>query len=237
MTQEVTGTRPDTVENKTMGLKGQIKRLMPQAMLERIQAYRYPDAHRWGEQSADWYDKSFEEGATYSRHYTKSDHYPIWTVLIDRVRKCGPAKVLEIACGTGQLARALQDHGFLSDYCGLDFSPKRIEHARIQNADLRFEIADVFETDLLETFSYNTVITTEFLEHVERDLDVIGRIRAGTTILATVPNYPWTSHVRHFDTAEQVMERYSPLISGLDVFPILRLESNKIIYVMEGKKI
>jgi SAM-dependent methyltransferase len=220
-----------------MGFKEVVKKILPPVVINKVRAYRNSQREEAGEKSAEWYENAFQKSDTYEKHYTESRYYPIWTVLIDRVRKHGPANVLEIGCGTGQLAWALRDYDLLKDYCGLDFSPKRIEFARIQCPDLRFEIADVFQTDLFTTAHYDLVIATEFLEHVEQDLEVIARIRSGVHFLGTVPNYPWTSHVRHFDTRDQVIERYSGYIANLGVFPIIRRNDNKIIYVMEGQKI
>lgn len=219
-----------------MGFRDVIKSSLPSAVAKQLEIYRNAQREQAGEKSADWYDKAFEESDTYDKHYTESRYYPIWTVLIDRVRRRGSAKVLEMGCGTGQLAWALRDYGLLKDYCGFDFSPKRIEFARNQCTNLRFEIADAFQTDLFETTDYDMVITTEFLEHVEGDLEAIDRIKPGVHFLGTVPNYPWHSHVRHFEASEQVMERYSGRLVDFSVVPIIRRKDNKIIYVMEGRK-
>lgn len=214
-----------------------VKKILPPVVIDKVRAYRKAQKEEAGEKPAEWYDKILEKTDAYDRHYTESAHYAIWTVLIDRIRKYGPANVLEIGCGSGQLATALRDYKLLTSYCGFDFSPKRIALARRQCPDLRFEIADVFQTDLFTTTPYDMVISTEFLEHVEQDLEVIAKVRSGAFFLGTVPNYPWTSHVRHFDTRDQVMERYSGYFADFDVFPIIRRKDNKIMYLMEGRKI
>jgi 2-polyprenyl-3-methyl-5-hydroxy-6-metoxy-1,4-benzoquinol methylase len=212
------------------------KRLLPNTTVDRLRAYRDSRKELPGEKDADWYDRALEKSETYDKHYTESLYYAIWTVLIDRLRKHGSAKILEIGCGTGQLAWALRDSDLLKDYCGFDFSPNRVAMARRNCPDLRFEIADVFDTNIFEIFSYELVISTEFLEHVNQDLKVIERIRPETFFLATVPNYPWTSHVRHFESCEQVEERYSDYFVDLQVSPILRRKDGKVIFVMEGRK-
>lgn len=103
-----------------------------------------------GQKDAAWYDASFEDRAHWKRHYSESACYFLWTVISDRICRQEPPRVLEIGCGSGQLAELLHDRG-VSGYCGLDFSPKRIAHARKRCPACRFEIADVFESDLLET--------------------------------------------------------------------------------------
>jgi len=52
---------------------------------------------------------------------------------------------------------------------------------------------------------------TEFLEHIEHDLDVIRFIRPRTYFVGTVPNFPYVSHVRHFQDCDEVTSPdYSP---------------------------
>ena len=220
-----------------MEMRDVIKNSLPPSVVDRVRIWRYGKKEEAGEKPAEWYDDALEKSDTYDKHYTDSRYYAIWTVLIDRARKYGPSNVLEIGCGTGQLAWALRDYHLLKSYCGIDFAPKRIALARQKCPELRFEIADAFQTDLFTTLTYDLVISTEFLEHVEGDLEVISKIPSGTTFLGTVPNYPWTSHVRHFETPQQVTERYAGNFTGFDVFPILRRKDNKIIYLMEGRKI
>jgi hypothetical protein len=57
-----------------------------------------------GEKGAEWYDASFERGRHWRRHYTESPYYFIWTVIADRVLRAGGRSILEIGCGSGQLA-------------------------------------------------------------------------------------------------------------------------------------
>jgi SAM-dependent methyltransferase len=189
-----------------------------------------------GEKGADWYDRAFEDSEGQNVHYTESPYYPIWVVIMDRVRSERPRTILEIACGAGQLARALHDSGLIDAYKGFDFSPKRIESARMSSPELSFEVADVFSSNILESSPYEITIATEFLEHIQEDLAVVKRLKPGTRFLGTVPNYPWISHVRHFKSVEEVTERYGSYFDGLDVSPILRKKTGETIFVMDGNK-
>ena len=76
----------------------------------------------------------------------------------------------------------------------------------------------------------------EFLEHVEKELDVLARIPAGTKIIATVPNFPYVSHVRHFDNVDQVRERYGSYFESLTVDAIRKNAKGRILFLMEGIK-
>lgn len=60
-----------------------------------------------GEKGADWYDASFDAGGTGARHYTESEYYFLWSVIVDRIQTAAARSILEIGCGTGQLARLI----------------------------------------------------------------------------------------------------------------------------------
>jgi SAM-dependent methyltransferase len=171
---------------------------------------------RADEAPPEWYDESFESADHWRDHYSASPWYYIWTVIVDRLQMTDTPYVLEIGCGPGQLAWFIRDRGF-TDYVGFDFSVKRIEWARATVPELRFEIADVYTTDLLESVPYNTVICTEFLEHVKGDVEVLRRVRAGARVLGTVPNFGGGSHVRCFRDADEVAERYGQCFTQLRV--------------------
>ncbi len=102
-------------------------------------------------------------------------------------------------------------------YVGFDFSEKAVELARERLPQYVVEVADARTTDLYTSGRYNVVVTTEVLEHITEDLEVLERVPSGTRILATVPDFPYESHVRWFDTVEQVRERYAPYFADLEI--------------------
>lgn len=189
---------------------------------------------RGGQQDSDFYDQTFDADDYWRRHYTGIDHYCCWTVLVDRLRARGARRLLEIGCGTGQLAAALHDAGILEAYCGFDFSSHRLNQARTVCPDWRFEVADAFKTNLFDSFEYDSALSTEFLEHVEGDLEVLARLRSGTFFVGTVPNYPFVSHVRHFEGTAEVTKRYESLLGQIHVVPILLNASGKTLFILEG---
>lgn len=71
--------------------------------------------------------------------------------------------VLEIGCGTGQLAQAIRDALPGMGYCGFDFSEVAIQIARSRSPNMRFEIHDALMTDLYRSHDYDLVISTEFI--------------------------------------------------------------------------
>jgi len=194
----------------------------------------YPQPEPPGEKGPDFYDRTFFEDANWRGHYTQSVDYYIWTVIVDRVRRRKPRSILEIGCGSGQLAHAIYDSGIVRSYVGFDFAAARLNQARVNVPDYRFEVADAFQTDLYDTVDYDLVICTEFLEHVERDLTVIERIRRGSRIIGLVPNFAWVSHVRYFKSTDEVAERYGPYFSDFNVDEIPMKVRGSVAFVFEG---
>src|SRR5215471_8458664 len=127
--------------------------------------------------------------------------------------------------------------GMIQSYCGLDFSNTRIEQARRHCPAYRFEAVDVFQTSLFEDYNYDMVIATEFLEHIEHDIDVIRFIRPRIYFVGTVPNFPYVSHVRHFQDCDEVTRRYAPFFADFKVDAFRAKGHEKIFFLLEGIKI
>jgi SAM-dependent methyltransferase len=184
-------------------------------------------------QPAGWYDAVYQTSTEYRLHYTRSRYYFLWTVIVDRLLHSPPPRVLDLGCGPGQFAEFLRDKG-ITHYRGLDFSPTCIEQARQRCPSFQFDVADICATPLLAEADYDTVITLEFLEHVETDTDVIRRLHHGARFIASVPNFPFESHVRHFRSAREVEDRYGPFFSSFRVDAFDEDPEQKRYYLMEG---
>jgi SAM-dependent methyltransferase len=128
---------------------------------------------------------------------------------------------LEVGCGAGQLAALLMTHG-VTEYTGFDLSPTAIDLARGNVPNGRVLVANAFETELFTTATYDALLCTEVLEHLDRDLELIALWPVGTRCLCTVPDFMAKSHVRIFPTANSVTDRYGALFAALDVMPIAR---------------
>ncbi len=83
-----------------------------------------------------------------------------WRELLLGVLPAAPARIADIGCGTGTLARLLVDSGYTVD--GLDFSRAMIERARDKVPEARFEIGDASDP-VLEPGAYDAVLSRHVL--------------------------------------------------------------------------
>lgn len=177
-----------------------------------------------------WYDEQFLGNAEYAKPPELSIYWHIWKRVIDMVPR--EANVLELGCGTGQVAKALSDRGVRS-YVGIDFSHEAIRQAKERNHDL------TFVQDLVcnaHCYSYDTVIGLEVLEHIDDDLVTVENIHSGSLCILSVPDFDGPSHVRFFETEDVVALRYSKYFKDLSVEKI-ELWPGQNIFVLRGVRI
>lgn len=186
-----------------------------------------------GEQGASWYNRAYRTSEEYRKHYTLSCYYFLWTVIVDRLLREGTESILDIGCGPGQFASFLRDKG-LPNYHGIDLSDQAINMARATCPGYTFSAGSIFEADVLDKVAYDTVVAMEFLEHVEDDLVVLKRIRKGARFIGSVPDFPYESHVRYFNSSEEVAKRYGPLFDQFTVDTFLANGEGKTFYLIEG---
>lgn len=180
---------------------------------------------------ADWYDDHYRLALnTYDAHYRESIYLPVWEEIAERLTTSGP--ILEIGCGTGQLAELLFDRD-LRKYVGFDFSELAVELARKRVPDAEFHVADARTTSLVEQATYEVALSTEVLEHLDDDLALLRRIRAGTRVLATVPNFDSTSHLRFFAGAQDISDRYGQTLDALSVTRFT-LPGESALFLLDG---
>lgn len=180
-----------------------------------VRAYRKRRALAGGDAPAEWYDEAYSAEESYKIHWSESQYLLVWQAISDRLPE--GSRVLEVGCGPGQMAHMLLDQGKIASYVGFDFSAKAIDLARGLLPEQRFEVADAHTADLFETVDYDTVLCTEVLEHITEDISVIERIPAGKRVLATVPDFDYTTHVRFFKDVAEVRARYGPHFAELEI--------------------
>lgn len=217
------------------------RKTLTQELARVLETVRNPSASSVLEIRSEVYDALYQcggAGGSYHKHYTQSINYSEWKevmsflYLLDR-----STKILEIGCGPGQFANMLFDYGFLN-YIGFDYSTEGIALAKKSNPNHaeQFFVADGFQTDLMLE-EYDLVICFEVLEHIQRDLELLQRIRSGTKMLLSVPNFDDPNHVRFFHSAEEVRARYQNVMRIFNIH-ISKLEgSPNCLYYIVGEKL
>lgn len=177
---------------------------------------------------ANYYDRIYAQSEKYGRHYSKSHYFPLWKKVLEQLNDC-EVPVLEIGCGTGQLAHYLADN-FVRNYTGFDFSNEAIQKADDAcGSVMKFLVGNALEKYTYEVlFGFKTVIACEVFEHTD-DMKILSHLPEGTTIILTVPDFDDPAHIRYFKTIEEVRLRYSPRIA------ISHLEKFQRWYLLVGK--
>ncbi|TXS50791.1 class I SAM-dependent methyltransferase [Streptomyces sp. t39] len=108
-----------------------------------------PDADRWSEGGADWWDGFYADRDTPVPFFVSKPDESLVSYL-DRGLVPSRGRALDLGCGPGRNAIRLAEAGFTVD--AVDLSPTAIawagERARQAGADVRFLRADVFEAGL-----------------------------------------------------------------------------------------
>ncbi len=147
------------------------------------------------------YDSIYTASKEYRKHYKESVYYGVWSEALRNIS----GKVLDIGCGVGQFGVMLRDNG-ITDYRGIDISKVAVGMAQTKGLDCI--CGDVFESDIMET-DYDTIVMMEVLEHIEKDIELLRKVKPGKKIVFSVPDFWSRTHVRVYPTAEFIRQRYN----------------------------
>jgi 2-polyprenyl-3-methyl-5-hydroxy-6-metoxy-1,4-benzoquinol methylase len=180
------------------------------------------------ELSKKWYDDVFDTGGSeemYFLNYRDTPWYPVWTRIIEILKENNSSKILDIGCGPGQFAHCVLDGIDNIEYTGIDFSSSAINSAKSIDIPATFIESNALTFDY-STVDYDVVVSTEFLEHVYEDKEIINRITPGTLIIATLPNMDSEGHVRFLSknqeiAVSEIVNHYSDIckILNIEYFP------------------
>jgi tetratricopeptide (TPR) repeat protein len=160
-------------------------------------------------------------------------YFELWDKIIEKIRKTNYQKILDLGCGPGIFAKILLDKLPYINYVGIDYSQVAIQLAQQSCPNSTFIETDAFKTPLLADHPYEIIIATEFLEHIEQDIELLKRLRSNTLFFGSVPNYYAIGHVRYFKTAAEVFDRYSACLKSLLVEEV-PIGHGNVIYCISG---
>jgi len=105
------------------------------------------------------------------------EEYQFYKALLDKNRA---ANILEIGCGTGQLARRFLRDGY--GYTGIDVSMPMLEYARKELPSRHFHQMDMRDINLTEKFDA-VIITARSISYILSNVDVAATFRSVKNVL------------------------------------------------------
>ena len=172
-----------------------------------------------------YYDDVYIKSKDYQNHYKGSPYYNLWEKIVSLVKLLEKPMILEVGCGTGQLAHYLWDEGY-KQYFGFDFSQQAVKIAKDCN-NQRFFVGNAYDKSIYEFFSHNTIIVSEVLEHLDDDVGALKKMKSGVNIIFSLPMFNCKGHVRWFRSADEIRKRYKDCIDILDIVKARRKSLTK----------
>jgi SAM-dependent methyltransferase len=162
------------------------------------------------ERGADYYDRIYAEG------YSSAAYQPVYDAVLDFVARMPVPRVLEVGCGTAELAAQIVAQGI--PYRGFDISSVAVERGRRRGVSELF-VASAYDPASYLPRDYNLILALEVLEHLE-DRRAAAQFPAGTHVLFSVPDFVETSHLRAYqDPQRDIVEHFRGLLTVGQVLP------------------
>jgi SAM-dependent methyltransferase len=162
------------------------------------------------EKDASYYDRVYETG------YSTQAYRPIYEAVLDFLDRMSAPRVLEVGCGTGDLAHQLVDRKI--PYRGFDISPVAVQRCRALGVP-GVTVGSAYEAENYLPHDFTVIVALEVFEHID-DRVAIGHFPEGTHVLFSVPNFVETSHLRAYqDPSKDIVEYYTGLLSVGQVLP------------------
>lgn len=172
------------------------------------------------ERDNEYYDEIYKKSHHYSLH-TNADStiYKTLYNLVERLLKKDET-ILELGCGTGQFAEKLINNKY-NYLIGIDFSSIAIEMCNKRCPSGRFLCEDINTFDINSTY-YDTIVSLETMEHIEKDIEILSKIKGGKRIILSLPSFDDPAHVRFFPKELDIKDYYKSVLSDMIVYKVER---------------
>jgi 2-polyprenyl-3-methyl-5-hydroxy-6-metoxy-1,4-benzoquinol methylase len=179
----------------------------------------------------NWYNEAYAKSTEYRKEPEDSIYIGVWNKALELINR---ERVVDLGCGSGQFAKLLIKKNKRFVYA-VDYSNEAISIAKGLNP----EYSDKFVVkNLLKDYklpAHDLIICFEVLEHITEDLSVVRKIQSGKRFIFSVPNYDYKSHVRKFETEEDILSRYGNLLDIHKIYPI-KMSDKNIIWLCDSVK-
>lgn len=122
-----------------------------------------------------------------------------------------PARILDLGCGNGYVASLIAGEGH--SVMGFDVSPDGVEIARKAHPQIEFEVASIYNDDLVKYADmFDVVVSIEVIEHLIYPKELFRRslqvLKPGGSLILTTPYHGYLKNLalslangwdRHFD--------------------------------------
>lgn len=180
------------------------------------------------ERNARWYDEVYASASSlYAADAVATPWYGIWLMAVFWLNGLRPQRIVDFGCGVGHLAQMISVGPNLRDvdYLGIDFSQVALTKARERAPESTFRCVDLSRHPVVDETRDPEglcVVSCEFLEHVEDDLRILAALVPGVSFFGSVPKRDDPGHVRWFANEQLVRDRYEPLFTNFELFPVGR---------------
>ena len=168
------------------------------------------------------------------QHWAKQPGKHLWyaTMLL------AEPPILDIGCGSGHLAAMYHAYGLAFAYAGgIDYSRYAIKLAHYHAPRANFACGNAAShTELLGRGHYQTAVLLEVLEHIYEDRQLLAKLPAGRSVVASVPSFPTDGHCRWFANGEQVKNRYKDILNIERLVVEQGIQSDNRWFILKGRR-
>ena len=162
------------------------------------------------ERGADYYDRIYADG------YSTDAYQPVYDAVLDFLGRMNAPRVLEVGCGTCDLALQIVERGI--PYRGFDLSPVAVERG-VSRGLTSVQVASAYDAESFRPHDYNLILALEVFEHID-DRRALSHFPDQTHVLFSVPDFVETSHLRAYqDPKRDIVDYYAGLLTVGQVLP------------------